>query len=314
MSEIDVLVIAALPEEHEAARDVASTRSADGDGVARWDECGADTATPYLLGKYVVSGGRSMTVALARPTRMGGTPTSEIAATLIERLKPHCLAMCGVCAGNPGDVALGDVIIAEMVYAYDEGKRTESGFQGDHRQSSMLNDWLRAAQDLSPDGLPSFGPASDEESATWVLERLYAADDPMKHPARARYFPDGTWAGRIGALEKDRLVRRVKAKLVLTARGRSVIDRKSVYDLDVPRKLPFRIKVGPIASGNVVVKDGITWDSLKSLGVRSVLGLEMEAATIGSAARRLSVPCSSKRSSTRCASSSARPSPWPVRS
>jgi hypothetical protein len=28
--------------------------------------------------------------------------------------------MCGVCAGNPADIALGDVIVAEMAYTYDE--------------------------------------------------------------------------------------------------------------------------------------------------------------------------------------------------
>ena len=42
-------------------------------------------------------------------------------------------------------------------------------------------------------------------------------------------------------------------------------------------------------SGNVVVKDGVTWDSLKQWGVRSVLGLEMEAAAIGATAGRLGV-------------------------
>ena len=56
-------------------------------------------------------------------------------------------------------------------------------------------------------------------------------------------------------------------------------------EVDPPETLPIAIKTGPIASGNVVVKDGVTWDKLKKMGVRSVLGLEMEAAAIGEIAR-----------------------------
>src|ERR1019366_2474629 len=60
--------------------------------------------------------------------------------------------------------------------------------------------------------------------------------------------------------------------------------------IDTPDKLPFKLKVGPIASGNAVVKDGVTWDHLKHLGVRTAGGLEMEAAFIGRAAQQLNIP------------------------
>src|SRR5262249_757140 len=57
-----------------------------------------------------------------------------------------------------------------------------------------------------------------------------------------------------------------------------------------PTKLPFAVVVGPMASGNVVVQDDLTWSQLAQLGVRTVTGLEMEAATIAHTAHRLSVP------------------------
>lgn len=290
MSTIDVLIITALKEEYDAARGVALATRKVSVGIAKWEERDATTPTPYLLGRYVAAGGLSMNVALARPTRMGGTATSIVAASLVERLKPHCLAMCGVCAGNPGDVALGDVIIAEMVYPYDEGKQKQDVFEGDHRQTPMLDTWVRAAQDLVPDGLPSFGAASDKEAQSWLLERLYAGDNPRTHPARSRYFPGNTWEERVRAFESGGLVRREGLQLVLTDSGRSFVEETLFYDVEGPRRLPFQIKVGPIASGNVVVKDGITWEKLKKWGVRSVLGLEMEAATIGSTAHRIGVP------------------------
>ncbi|GAA3251153.1 hypothetical protein GCM10017691_63700 [Pseudonocardia petroleophila] len=44
--------------------------------------------------------------------------------------------------------------------------------------------------------------------------------------------------------------------------------------------MPYRVTVGPMASGDVVVKDGLTWDTLRASGVETVAGLEMEAATI----------------------------------
>jgi hypothetical protein len=61
-------------------------------------------------------------------------------------------------------------------------------------------------------------------------------------------------------------------------------------EVDGPDRLPFQIKVGPIASGNAVVKDGTSWDRLKELGVRSVLGIEMEAASLARIAFDLRVP------------------------
>lgn len=290
MSAIDVLIITALQEEYDAARDVASVALGGGFGVTKWEERDTDTPTPYLSGRYVAAGGLSINVALARATRMGGTATSPVVSSLVERLKPRCLAMCGVCAGNPGDVALGDVIIAEMVYPYDEGKQKQDGFEGDHRQTPMRDDWVRAAQDLSPDGLPSYGPASDEEAKTWLLERLFAGDNPRTHPARSRYFPGKAWKERVQAFEGEGLVRREGRQLVLTDSGRSFAEETLFFDVESPQRLPFQIKVGPIASGNVVVKDEVTWQKLKNWGVRSVLGLEMEAATIGSVAHRLGVP------------------------
>ena len=108
---VDVLIITALPMEYDAAREVAMRLSAG----APWAEQDANTPTPYLLGEHRLPNGRTLSVALARPTRMGGPATVPIMATLVERLKPHCLSMSGVCAGNPADVALGDVIIGEMV-------------------------------------------------------------------------------------------------------------------------------------------------------------------------------------------------------
>ena len=288
MSEIDVLLITALKEEQDAF--IAATNSTgNGPGVSSWEEFDAGSPAPYKLGLYIDLDGRKLNIAIARPTRMGGISTSIVIGTLVERLKPQCLAMCGVCAGDPASVALGDVVIAEMVYQYDEGKRKEHIFEGDHRHIQIKETWLRSAQEMLASGLPSFGPASPEDARIWMLERVNADENPLAHPARERYFPGESWGESLQKFLDDEIILSKGRTFQITDKGRSIIDHAYLFQTSL-KTLPFEIKVGPMASGNVVVKDGLTWDSLSTMGVRSAIGLEMEAAALGSAAHRLNIP------------------------
>lgn len=289
MTKIDVLLVTALKEEQDAFITI-SKAAADGVGIASWEERDSGTATPYLFGRYIGADARSLNIALARPTRMGGAATSPIVATLAERLKPRCIAMCGVCAGNPAYVALGDVVIAEMVYEYDEGKRKVDSFEGDHRHVPMLDTWVRAAQEMQSTEMVNFGVATKEDAKIWLLERLYYGENPRSHLARSRYFSSEDWTESIKKMAGESLIAIKGREMAITDQGRDFVDSVYLLEVDGPEKLPFAIKVGPMASGNVVVKDGVTWDNLKTMGVRSVLGLEMEAATIGNVAHRLNVP------------------------
>lgn len=213
MSPVDVLIIAALPEEYAAARS-----ATNGVGAGQWREHDADGRAPYLSGEYKTPAGNRITAALARPTGMGGRRTHSIATTLTDLLRPTCLAMCGVCAGNPETTAPGDVVVAAPAYEYDEGKVTAAGFQGAHQQYPLNDRWLRAAQDFDPATLPSHGVATE------------------------------------------------------------------------PDRLPFAVKAGPMASGSAVIQDPRIWATLARLGVRTILALEMEAATIATVAHEREVP------------------------
>src|SRR5262249_35774976 len=146
MHEVDVLVVTALLEEFEAARDVAREGTAGDPGVHHWEERDRDNPPRYLLGDYQLATGGSLRIALARPPDKGGTETGAVAGPLTERLRPRCLAMSGVCAGNPAEVVLGDVIVASLTYGCQEGKRTLTGFRPDHRQTPAHDSWIRAAQ------------------------------------------------------------------------------------------------------------------------------------------------------------------------
>lgn len=84
----------------------------------------------------------------------------------------------------------------------------------------------------------------------------------------------------LAALESDGLITMPVDRPRLTDAGRRQVRRALYRDVSSPRTLPYRVKTGPMASGDLVVKDGITWDQLRAQGVETVAGLEMEAATV----------------------------------
>lgn len=281
---VDVLVVAALPEELEAAK----AAGLGTPGVAAWTE---HEQGSYLSGEYRTSGGGRVSVVLARPVHMGGRSTSPYVTSLVDRWKPACVAMCGVCAGNPDDTALGDVVVAEPVYEWDEGTLTSDGFVGDQRQFRLDERWLREAQNLDPSTLPSYGEASEREALMWLLERLHRGHDPRTHPARGRYFPPGTWGTRLARWQADGWIIREPDGTPRLAEAASNLVRRSLYDdVDGPRRLPFAVRVAPMASGSAVVADGGIWQRLRNMGVRKIAAVEMEAATIATIAHARDVP------------------------
>lgn len=279
---VDILIVNALKMELDAVDAVLT-----GLGVSL--DSGKKHGIPYRVG-ILPTGGGPRRIALARPTRMGAVPVATTASGLVPELRPTCLAMSGVCAGNPDDVALGDVIVAETAYAYDEGKRTTAGFDGDHRQVPLSDSWQRLAQELSLDGLSTFGSPTEEARRDWLLDQLAGGSDPVRHPARERYLDGARWETTVRALETEGMILRKGQRFALTRTGRDAVAARRAYDLAPISHLPFVVHVGPIASGNAVVKDGVTWQSLTGMGVRSALGLEMEAAAIAQVAHRLDVP------------------------
>lgn len=285
----DVLLIAAIKEEYDAARKVFSANSLDAEGVREWRDFETASENAYQRGIFFRDGKPLFSLVLAKPPRMGGIQTGQIAAVLADRLKPGCLVMCGVCAGNPEELALGDIVISKMAYQYDEGKQTEKGFFPDHEPLPITRSWHVAAERLQPELLPSFGRPSAEDARYWLLERIYAGDNPLKHPARRRYFAEGEWKALTQALVAEGTIKRQGTLFELTDAGRDEVEQSIAHEVDPPEQLPIAIKVGPIASGNVVVKDGVTWDKLKLMGARNLLGIEMEAAAISIAARNTGV-------------------------
>jgi nucleoside phosphorylase len=278
---VDILVMTAISAEYEAARGT--------DGLSRWEEHDADTTAPYSTAVYRTSDGTTLSVALARPTRMGGRSIGTIATALTVKLKPTCLAMCGVCAGNPGATATGDVVVAAPAFEWDEGKHTGDSFLADHEQFPLDSRWLRAVQDFHPTELPSHGVATEQEAAVWYLEKLYQGQNPRKHPARERYFPRSTWETRMERLESTGLITVHGRGSALTDTGRDLIQRILYADVDGPNRLPFAVLPGSMASGSAVMAGPAIWERL-GIDQRNILAVDMEAATIATIAHDQQVP------------------------
>ncbi|MFG1608301.1 hypothetical protein [Actinoplanes sp. NPDC049265] len=278
---VDVVVITALKEEYDAARAAA--------GEVRWSDDDSDPLAPGATAEVPAGDRGTISVALARPVRMGGRGVGPIATALVERLRPACLAMSGVCAGRPGLTAPGDVVVASPAYEWDEGRHTPDGFLPAPQQFPLDSRWERAVQDFEPSDLPSFGAATDQDAAIWYLERLLKGQDPRTHRARARYFPPGTWNRRLARLADDGLIEWQRSRLVLTDAGRDHIQRELYLAVDGPERLPFVVEAGPMASGSAVVTDPRIWDHL-NVAQRNILAVEMEAATIATIAHERRVP------------------------
>jgi len=271
---VDVLVLTALKEELDALLEVCAPM--------REPWVVNDGDPPLYVG---VLDGRAgpIRVAAARVAKMGGVATATLAARLIETVKPACLAMCGVCAGQPEDTELGDVVIAERLFHHDEGKIRSDGFQGDLWVDALRDDWLRIAQDMA-------GPATQfdiyaapggDDWKWWFLGHLAAGRDPLKSAGLRRYVPDDSRPEHLQTLRNDRLVTLKGKTFALTKAGRTKLEEHQVMRGTLVTAHPFHVLVGPMGSGNAVHAGSEIWKRLASGGMRKILAVEMEAAAIG---------------------------------
>jgi nucleoside phosphorylase/tetratricopeptide (TPR) repeat protein len=287
---VDVLYVLALDEdEQRAARAVAQGPFLGHPGVAEWTPLDVDDATPYDRGDFVLADGSRFSVAMTSQLRMAADSASRTLATLVERLHPRCLAMSGVCAGRPGVAALGDVIVAETSYFAADGKKTSKGFRPDIRTHSMPVRWLRTANALVPDDLPSYAAPTEGDIVDWFLVSLYEGRDPRDQPERAAYLGHRPWKETVNDLIDQGLIARGDDhRVILTPAGDA---RARAYEYDYPEApptLPFAVRVGPMTS-KPYVDASDPWEVLTASGVRTVIGLEMESASVAASAHDLDV-------------------------
>ncbi len=114
---VDFLIVTALPEERDAViKKLGRTRKIQSEGIPT-----------YYLGSvkpYVRKG--VYRVAVTMLSHMGNVESAQHTTQVIQHLQPANVFMVGIAAGFKSKVNLGDVLIADQVFYYEEQKQTPS--------------------------------------------------------------------------------------------------------------------------------------------------------------------------------------------
>lgn len=288
----DVVILTAIRLEYEAAREVSTGAVAD----SQWEEISGPNNLPVAFRVFTDNDGRRpVRIALALSPDMGAVAATNTLIPLVERLRPRCIAMCGVCAGRPGKTNLGDVVAAERLFYHDTGKRLPDGVQQDLTTYKLRDDWKVILEGLSV--RDHFGgeawlqarPLPAEWRANQALHAMVAGaaqpwldNDPT--------MDERGWEAVLKKLRDDKLVS--KQKLSPTARGRQHLrnilhaTKGKMPDLTPTGSyLPFKLHVAPMGAGTQVIEDERVWGFV-SQAMRKTLALEMESAAIAELAHR----------------------------
>ncbi len=285
---VDVVLLTAAEGEDDAVRLVEEGR------VGEWEKAPGPPGYGFDVwrAEYEAADGKRLSFVLSKAFEIGGDGAGNAAARLVDYFKPRCLAMCGVCAGDPARVNLGDVIIADRVWRFDKGE-TENPTPGEKpvfRADTMTHQppatWKARGetfrQALTGAGEPAWlktRPRPRELQAEWVLAELLAGRDPLKSPERDICCKDWTIVAK--SLQESKQIRLKAGAPELTKAGRDRIE-KTLFDHagKLPEQASWKIHVGPMGTGNNLEKDVDIWKRLRPIE-RGVLGLEMEASVVG---------------------------------
>ncbi|WP_433937440.1 pentapeptide repeat-containing protein [Sorangium cellulosum] len=316
----DVLIVTALQDELEAVlaaggapgEETAPAGEIAGQDVGArfgWDEKRDRPRFRYHVRTIPSERGEPLVIAAAWIGEMGPTATAARAQQLLGDLEPAVLAMCGICAGYRKEVSLGDVIVADRVYLYDDGKAV-SGPGGDDLWQDITTynleaTWRHDAAFFAREFAAAAGPlrrgrpVPKEAQRRWLLHALDAHERrggpaPLEHPERRARCP--RWSELVKELEEGSggepepraLIRldHERGAYALTDAGRAWVTRdRNVYPDGAPDAPAFRVHVGPIATGSAVREDPELFKRLRR-SARKTLGVEMEAAAVGAVAER----------------------------
>lgn len=286
---VDVVILTAADGEPEGVRAVAEGRLGD------WrEETDPPPHWPGTLWRadFRTPSNRPLSVVLAKIQKQGPEAAANACGQLAPHYLPQCLAMAGVCAGKPGKTYLGDVVLAQRLYRYDQGAQIQ-GADGlsytDHdvQTYELRVDWKGAAERLgdayalaieekrAPDWLKR--PPSFEVQGWWILNELQEGRNPLKHPQANELLPHRPRV--LEALKKRKHIS--LAPLTLTEKGRKALaERTELLGEELLAEPRWELRIGPMGTGEKLVRDPKIWGALEHLQRHSI-ALEMEGSAIG---------------------------------
>jgi nucleoside phosphorylase len=286
-TKIDVLVIAALDIELDALLDCSPG----------WSKKNLEEQD-YWQKTFKTIRNRKFTIAAATSGKPGRTKAVQVATLLKTRLKPNCFAMIGICAGNPDKVFQGDVIVADKIVDISpaEQRSTSEGLVkdiSDIKSYNLESPWQANVKSLAKSWVEEFieaRPKSKQHQEWWLLDQLrdrkkVLVDEFRTNSEREKQCPD--WNIILQRLQSKSLIVIDGKSIRLTEKGENYVNEDYVYQLGNKREDSGRVTVhlGSIGTGNSVQKiPGLFKELSENKGVRSILGIEMEAIAIGEVA------------------------------
>ncbi|MDP2316750.1 MAG: hypothetical protein Q8P41_27895 [Pseudomonadota bacterium] len=285
----DVLIVVAADGEDTPFANV------DRGAAGAWEPLsGTGYDLPIRRRTYRALDGGLFSVALTRAASQRSEATTAAATRLVGALRPLCLAMSGVCAGRPGWATLGDVIVADRLYRYGAGRRTEDKESGrktylaDTTTFNLHHTWKQAAEELRPEAADWLRarPVERDTQENWVLLELGAGRNPSRASDRHERCRD--WREVLRELWRRKLV--VENTLELSAEGaRRAQGLHLLFPDGLPAEPTPQVRVGPLGTGDDLVAESGIWEELETVQ-GTIRGLDMEASAIGVVAALENVP------------------------
>ncbi|NDV17803.1 phosphorylase [Pseudodesulfovibrio sp. JC047] len=287
-SQVDVLLICALKDEFDQILQVS-----DGLIEPGWQHETSPQGWTLAKGSFESVTDEPLTICTSWAPHMGRENALALASVLLQDIPAKCVAMSGICGGQRGKVALGDVILADRLWSYDSGKIVaqdgEKKFLGDINQVNPPPIWVQRMQNVSvsesEEWLKLRPELTLEYQEQWAIMTMTEGHTPHQHQDFSRYCPD--WKNVVSRLKKREWV---DGEIKLSNSGRKEAEALARdYPTGLPTPAPFAIHVAPIATGAAVIEDDHFFENLKG-SMRKTLGVEMEASAIGTFAGFNTIP------------------------
>ncbi len=120
IQQADVCIVCALAEEADAVEQVVSEHCQTAFAAGTTDD-------GYFVYRYTTipnNKHEQLTLLLFHQTRPGPVFTALDLRLLLKTFQPRFVAMSGICAGDKRYLHLGDLVVAEHAYHFEEGKVT----------------------------------------------------------------------------------------------------------------------------------------------------------------------------------------------
>jgi nucleoside phosphorylase len=281
INDIDACIICALPEEADTFMRTLALH----DAVVFEKAFSKRSRREYRYATLQNNVGERLKLLVSWPPGYGAVETSLHLKPILEEFNPRFVAMTGICAGDQHKVKLGDIIVADRTFTYDNGK-----FVRDENRQVYLHDtdtrhadptvlqFVRMFDAWKPSVASLVRPCSRRQQREWLLcqllERTTPHVDNIPREILERNAP--AWRKIVHELQG-------KPHYYLT-KERMLRDKARIEELFYSEDIfPFQDPVlptcyiAPMASGSAVRGDD-PFETIR-IPVRGTAGIDMEGAT-----------------------------------